>query len=421
MSIDLTTLSTRVFLGNLRKSGLLPERELQAWQARRNLPDDPHMLARMMVRERALTAFQAEQLLQGNDFNFNVGSYRILNQLGVGSKGTLYLAEHRAMQRQVALKLLHQDKVDSRISLERFYREGRVTASLNHPNIVKLYDFAEEGDQPCLMMEYVEGQTLQQILHATGPFPIEKAIEHIRQAAAGLKHAHAKGVIHRDIKPSNLMLDKYGSIKILDMGHSRFIDDEQMNITKMYDPKSIVGTVDYVAPEQALGEQIDARCDLYSLGATLFTLLAGRAPFVGNAYQILMAHQIEEPPAVTQFSRNCPTALNPVISKMLAKNPASRYQSAEEVIKALAPWQDLSPAPCPATIPTAALRTKSMPVLTIEVTPEQTQTRVASIVKKAPLLKKKMPPSSPRISRSGLLAGGVLVALAVGVIIYKMW
>lgn len=428
MSIDATTLSVRAFIGSLRKSGLLPEHAILAWQSRRSLPDDPQLIARMMVRERALTSFQAEQLLQGNEFNFTVGSYRILDQLGVGSKGTLYLAEHRAMQRQVALKLLNQDKTESRISLERFYREGRVTASLNHPNIVKLYDFAEEGDQPCLMMEYVEGQTLQQIMAASGPIPFEKAIEYIRQAAAGLKHAHSKGVIHRDIKPSNLMLDKYGSIKILDMGHSRFIDDEQMNITKMYDPQSVVGTVDFVSPEQALGEQIDARCDIYSLGATLFTLIAGRPPFVGNAYQMLMAHQMEEPPAVTKFKSTCPAALNPIIKKMLAKNPASRYQSAGEVIQALSPWQEHQPTLCPATVPTAAVRTKSMPVLTIEVTPDRAQSRAATVVKPASVVasiakptRKKAKPPAPRMAPSALFAGIVLAVLVVGVIVYKVW
>jgi len=427
MSIDVNTLSVRAFFTSLRKSGLLQEHEILAWQARRSLPDDPQMITKMMVRERALTAFQAEQLLQGNDFNFKVGSYRIQEQLGVGSKGTLYLAEHRAMQRQVALKLLNQDKAQSRITLERFYREGRVTASLNHPNIVKLYDFAEEGDQPCLMMEYVEGQTLAQIMNTSGQLHYEKAIGFVRQAAAGLKHAHSKGVIHRDIKPSNLMLDKYGTIKILDMGHSRFTDEEEMNITKMYDPKSVVGTVDYVAPEQALGEQIDSRCDIYSLGATLFTLIAGRPPFVGNAYQMLMAHQMQDPPPVTQFNNTCPPAIVPILARMMAKNPAARYQSAEEVIQALAPWQEHQPTQCPATIPAAAVRTKSMPVLTLEIAPERPKSRAATVVKPASVVlsleipvrgKPKRP--APRMSRSGLLAGCVLAALAAAVIIYKM-
>lgn len=427
MSIDVNTLSARAFFTSLKKSGLLQEHEILAWQARRSLPDDPHMITRLMVRDRALTPFQAEQLLQGSDFIFNVGSYRILDHLGSGNKGNLYLAEHRAMKRQVALKLLNQEKAQSRLSLERFYREGRITASLNHPNIVKLYDFAEEGDQPCLMMEYVEGQTLAQILNTTGQFHYEKAINYIRQAAAGLKHAHSKGVIHRDIKPSNLMLDKFGSIKILDMGHSRFTDSDEMNITKMYDPKSVVGTVDFVAPEQALGEQIDSRSDIYSLGATLFTLIAGRPPFTGSAYQMLMAHQMQDPPPVTQFNVTCPPAVVPVINKMLAKNPAARYQSADEVIKALAPWQDQPPEPCPATIPAKALRTKSMPVLTLEVTPERPNSRVATVVKPdsveltlvKPARKKNKRPTR-RLPPSALLAGSLLAVLVVAVIIYKL-
>ncbi|HQR08513.1 MAG TPA: serine/threonine-protein kinase [Gemmatales bacterium] len=427
MSIDVSTLTVRDLFNRLRKSGLLQEHEILAWQARRSLPDDPLMIIRIMVRERALTIFQSEHIVQGSEFNFVIGSYRIQDHLGVGSKGTLYLAEHRAMQRQVALKVLHQDKAESRLTLERFYREGRVTASLNHPNIVKLYDFTEEADLPCLMMEYVEGQTLAQIMNASGPLHYEKAIGYVCQAAAGLKHAHSKGVIHRDIKPSNLMLDKYGVIKILDMGHSRFTDGEEMNITKMYDPKSVVGTVDFVAPEQALGEQVDSRCDIYSLGATLFTLIAGRPPFVGNAYQMLMAHQVQDPPLVTQFSDTCPPVLNTIISKMMAKNPAARYQTADEVIQALAPWQEMQHTQCPATIPTASVRTKSMPVLTLEVAPERPKSRVAAVVKPASVVmsiaksaRRKAKTPAPRMSHSGLLAGCVLAALAAAVIVYKL-
>ncbi|MFT3881681.1 MAG: serine/threonine-protein kinase [Gemmatales bacterium] len=427
MSVDVSTLSVRAFFGSLRKSRLLEEHDILAWQARRSLPDDPQLITRLMIRERALTPFQAEQLLQGNEFNFHVGSYRILDQLGVGNKGTLYLAEHRAMQRQVALKLLHQEKAESRLSLERFYREGRITASLNHPNIVKLYDFVEEGDQPCLMMEYVEGQTLAQMVSTLGQLNYEKAIGFVRQAAAGLKHAHSKGVIHRDIKPSNLMLDKYGCVKILDMGHSRFTDDEEMNVTKMYDPKSVVGTVDFVAPEQALGEQIDSRCDIYSLGATLFTLIAGRPPFIGNAYQMLMAHQVQDPPPVNQFNPACPVAIIPIIAKMMAKNPAARYQSADEVIKALAPWQELQPIECAATIPTASMITKTLPVMTLEIAPTRPKSKVASVVKPAsvvvsivkPVTVKTKPPA-PRMAPSALFAGIVLAVLAVGVIVYKL-
>lgn len=437
MSTMINTLSLHSFFTALRMSGLFQEHELLAWESRRSLPDDPQLIARLMVRDRALTTFQAERLLGGGEFSFRVGSYVILDQLGVGSKGTLYLAEHRAMQRRVALKLLNHDKVESRISLERFYREGRVAASLNHPNIVKLYDFAEEGDQPCLVMEHVEGRTLQEMLNTSGPLPVEKAVEYIRQAAAGLKHAHAKGVIHRDIKPSNLMLDKYGAIKILDMGHSRFMDDDGVNITKMYDPQSVVGTVEYVAPEQALGEQIDARCDIYSLGATLFTLIAGRPPFTGTAYQVLMAHQIEDPPLLTKFNPEVPIKLIPVVNKLLAKNPFNRYQTAGDVIQAIAPYADSQTNKCPATIPSASIINETLPVMELELAPvprpshpESTAGRPSHPGSKVsrhshPLAKAKTAKAEkqpkPQFTPSALFAGIVLAALVVGVILYRLW
>src|SRR5207253_1020974 len=147
--------------------------------------------------------------------------------------------------------------------------------------------------------------------------------------------AHAQGIMHRDIKPSSIILDAKGVIKILDMGHCRFSDEEQMNITKMYDPTRVAGSVEYIAPEQAIGEQYDARCDLYSLGATLFTLITGQAPFHGTSYQILMAHQMDDVPDMKQFQPKVTPALQAFVNKLMAKNPQQRHQTPEEVIQSI--------------------------------------------------------------------------------------
>lgn len=322
----------------IRKSGVVtPERLAEL--AAMDLPSEPHKAAAALVSAGILTRFQAQQLLAGRHKGFRLGPYIVRDLLGRGGMGAVYLAEHKELHRKVAVKVLVPSKdEDQMLALERFIREARAAAALDHPNIVRIFDVARHNEVPYLVMEYVEGDTLQALLDRRGPIPYPTATDYIAQAAAGLQHAHEKGFIHRDIKPGNLMLDKTGTVKILDMGLARSANPQD-KLTERLDHGAVVGTADFIAPEQALNQPaIDGRADIYSLGATFFALLAGKPPFEGNTTQKLLQHQLRSAPRLTTLDPSLPQELCTVVAKMLAKKPADRYQTAAEVITALTPW-----------------------------------------------------------------------------------
>jgi hypothetical protein len=196
---------------------------------------------------------------------------------------------------------------------------------------------------PLLVMEYAEGKDLQEILDHRGPVPYHQAVGYAVQAAAGLQHAHERGVIHRDVKPGNLLLDTHGVVKLLDMGLARFVDKDD-RLTQNYGDASVLGTADYISPEQAVSSsQVDGRTDIYSLGVTLYTLICGRTPFGGSAAQKLIAHQVRKAVPAHRVRPEVPPALSAVIARMMAKDLSRRYASAAEVITALAPFVDAPP------------------------------------------------------------------------------
>jgi serine/threonine protein kinase len=323
------------FFQVLQQSELLDAQQLKKWKSRNDLPNEAKLLAKQMVVEGDITLFQGNQLLQGRHRGFRLGDYTILNLLSEGSKDAVYLAKHHTMNRRVAIKVIKLNEANCESTRQRFFREARITALLDHANIVKVFDFIDENGQHCLVMEYVEGTKLREMIDRQGHLPYKEALDYIRQAALGLQHAHDQGIIHRNINPSNLLRDGHNIVKILDMGHSRFTDDDVMNVTKLYTAQSMVGSVDYIAPEQVLGDKLDARCDIYSLGATLYALLAGRPPFQGNSLQVMMAHQVEKAPAISSSQQNMPAVVNTIIDKMMAKQPDDRYQSCLELIDAV--------------------------------------------------------------------------------------
>ena len=325
------------FLGLVRKSGLLDGPAL-AQLADQDLPDEPFACAEALVKERLLTPFQAKQLLAGRHRGLVLGAYRILKPLGKGGMGVVYLADHASLGRKVAIKVLTQEKAQEKLALERFQREARAAAALDHPNIVRLHDITQVNGVHFLVMEYVEGADLQSLMEQTGALHFAQAASYIAQAAAGLKHAHERGFVHRDIKPANLILAKDGTVKILDMGLARSVRNPKDELTGKLDDDSITGTADYLSPEQALNIALDARSDLYSLGATFFTLITGRPPYNGSTAQKLAQHQIAPPPDLSKFQPNAPEELNEVVSRMMAKKPGERFQTASEVMEALAPW-----------------------------------------------------------------------------------
>src|SRR5579864_6828273 len=228
------------------------------------------------------------------------------------------------MRRRAAVKVLPAAKADDPASLERFYREARAVAALDHPNIVRAYDIDQEENLHFLVMEYVDGSSLQDVVKKSGPLELSRAAHYISQAALGLQHAHeVAGLVHRDIKPGNLIVDRSGTVKILDMGLARFFHDEEDILTKKYD-ESVLGTADYLAPEQALdSHSVDIRADIYSLGATFYFILTGSTPFSeGTVAQKLIWHQTRQPKSIQTLRPEVPAEMAAIVEKMMAKDPA---------------------------------------------------------------------------------------------------
>jgi phosphate transport system substrate-binding protein len=247
----------------------------------------------------------------------------------------------------VAVKLLQRGAADMTLggqtaAVERFVREARAVATLDHPNIVRIHDMELTGAIPYMVMEYVDGTSLHQIVANAGQISIERAVHYLSQAAAGLQHAHEHGLIHRDIKPGNLLLDRAGMVKMLDLGLARFLRDAARNdnVTARYNDQSIVGTVDYMSPEQAVNSAaIDIRSDIYSLGATFYYLLAGRPPFEGELVsKKLVDHQLHEPTPISSIRKDIPKSIETILVRMMEKNPDLRYQTPAEIVRGLASW-----------------------------------------------------------------------------------
>jgi WD40 repeat protein/tRNA A-37 threonylcarbamoyl transferase component Bud32 len=269
--------------------------------------------------------------------------YCILEALGTGGMGAVYKAEHRVMNRVVALKAIRSELLRDPQAIERFQREAQAAARLCHPNIVLAHDAEQVGGLHILVMEFVQGQSLAEVVRREGPLLVARACALVRQAALGLQHAHERGMAHRDIKPHNLMLTPDGVVKILDFGLARFVS-ESGSEAALTQSGTLMGTADYIAPEQTLdARQADIRADIYSLGCTLYFLLTGQPPFPGGSLgQKLLRHQQAEPITVQQLRAGVPGELARVLGKMLAKRPQDRYQTPAEVAEALAPF--LAPA-----------------------------------------------------------------------------
>jgi tRNA A-37 threonylcarbamoyl transferase component Bud32 len=265
--------------------------------------------------------------------------FRVPRPLGQGGMGSVYLAEHRIMERPVALKVVNKALLDNEEALARFRNEIKAAGKLKHDNIVAAYDAEQAGDLHLLVMEYVEGQSLAQVLERSGPLPVADSCRYAHQAALGLQHAHDQRMVHRDIKPQNLMVTREGRVKVLDFGLARLASERPRRgaVTVI---GAYMGTPEYMAPEQALdARSADIRADIYSLGCTLYCLLAGRPPFAGEtAVQQFNAHQSEEAAPLHAVRPEVPVGLSAVVARMLAKDPAARYQTPIEVARELAPF-----------------------------------------------------------------------------------
>jgi serine/threonine protein kinase len=267
--------------------------------------------------------------------------YRVLELLGSGGMGRVYKAEHRIMERLVALKVINRNLVENPAAVERFRREVKTAARLIHPNIVTAFDAEQVENCHFLVMEYVEGQSLDRVVQTRGRLPVAEACDYVRQAALGLQYAHERGMVHRDIKPQNLMRTPGGQVKILDFGLARFLS-EGKPATALTQFGVIMGTPDYIAPEQAHDPRAaDIRADIYSLGCTFYYLLAGRVPFPdGSMLQKLMAQVDKAPMPLTQMRSDLSPELLRIVDRMVAKDPARRYQTPADVARKIAAWSN---------------------------------------------------------------------------------
>jgi len=320
------------------RSELIGPTALEDYRALVPDPADASQFAAALVRDGLLTRFQSRLLLQGRWRNFFLaGKYQVLEHLGAGGMGTVFLCEHRHMRRRVAIKVLPPDPDDPG-HLDRFRREAQAVAMLDHPNIVRAFDLDREGKVHFMVMEYIDGASLQYMVDVRGPLPVDRAVNYLAQAALGLQHAADAGLVHRDVKPSNLMVDWTGTVKVLDLGLARF----SKGIDKGAQPnenQAVFGTADYVAPEQARGSAVDVRGDVYALGAVAYFLLTGKPPFHGGSVASkLIRHQTEIPTPVCKARPDVPEGVSAVIDRMLAKDPADRPSCPALVIAEFEPW-----------------------------------------------------------------------------------
>jgi len=351
------------------KSGLLERDSVDScwdtWNRQRVKPNSPKEFADALIKEGLLTHFQAEKLIAGRWRGFLIcQKYRLLDRLGAGGMGQVYLCEHITMGRKVALKILPIQQAEDPASLERFYREARAVARLDHPNIVRAHDIDHDDKLHFIVLEFVDGVNLHDFIRRNGTLKPERAAHYVRQAALGLQHAHESGLVHRDIKPGNLLLDRQGVVKILDMGLARFFHEDSAAFIKEYEVGYIIGTGDYIAPEQIIDSRVDIRADIYSLGGTMYYLLTGKSPFQdGSNAQKIIWHQVRHPKSLRVVRPDVPEDLLRVFERIIAKEPDRRYQTPLDLADALEPFtRGPIPAPTLEEMPTSVLSSVQRPL-----------------------------------------------------------
>ncbi|MDR1384151.1 MAG: serine/threonine protein kinase [Planctomycetaceae bacterium] len=342
----MTQISTINFIDYLQRSRLIGERQLfdALTQFKNELGEDGindvDRLAKAFISHKLLTEWQVRQLFKKRYKGFFLRQYKILSHIGAGGMSTVYLAEHSVMQRRVAIKVLPQKRLSNSAYLNRFIREAQAIASLDHPNIVRAYDFDQEDEVHYIVMEYFNGRNLQELVDEKGVLPFETAVDYIRQAALALEYAHQAGVVHRDVKPGNILVNSQGLVKVLDLGLALFDEPDYHGQLTMEQDDKILGTADYLAPEQGIdSHKVDGRADIYGLGCVLYFCLTGRPPFsTGSVTQRLLAHQREEPKPIYKERPDVPDGLEQLCRKMMAKKKEKRQQSALEVVADLQDW-----------------------------------------------------------------------------------
>lgn len=316
--------------------------ERQAGQLRHL--DGPEAVGDALLQDGLLTAYQLDRLRAGTTHGLVLGNYRVLERLGAGNMGVVFLAEHVLMKRRAAVKVLPVVEDSPGEVLERFYGEIRTLADLHHPNIVLAYDAGEvAGDGPrrpallYLVMEHVPGGDLEERVRQRGPAPVAEACGWVRQAACGLQEAHRHNLIHRDVKPSNLLLAADGQVKMVDFGLARHLS------SRLTSPKGLLGTIEFMAPEQSRDPTgVGAPADIYGLGASLFWLLTGEPPHphAPTMTAAIQALQQQPPRQLSTLRRDAPAALDALVARLLDPDPARRLPSPATVADALTPFAE---------------------------------------------------------------------------------
>jgi len=324
----------KAFVEHAVKSRLVTVRQVRT--CRTELPEgaDERALARHMVGKKLLTKYQAQRLLAGQHRGFFLDKYRILDHIATGGMGQVYRAKHSLLGRIVALKVLPRQRAARADSLERFQREGRALARLDHPNIVRTYDIGHDRNVHFLIMEYVDGDSLWRLVHKRGRLGWRQVMDVAVHVVRGLEHAWSQGIIHRDIKPGNVVVAPDGQAKVLDMGVAHLLDEVADRDESESKPRVAVGTGDYMAPEMARGaDTVDYRADIYSLGCMMYFMLTGRTPFRGHTtMEKLRKHRTMKAPPIQDLAPEVPSRVAAIVRRLMSKRPDHRYASAAELL-----------------------------------------------------------------------------------------
>lgn len=331
------------FLDLVRKSGVVEDARLDACleKAHATGQSKPNMLASILVHDGLLTDFQAGQILEGKWRRFTIGAYKVLERIGSGKMGSVYLCEDTRLRLARAVKVLPTAAANVAVRKQRFLGEARCQAAVCQDNIATVYTVGEDDGLAFINMEYVYGSSLRQMVEHKGQLDVRRAGNYIGQAALGLTAVHMRGIVHRDIEPANILVDYSGAVKIIDFGLARTLDDHSIPISTTENclvTEWLLGP-DYLAPECAATSTADQRADIYSLGAVFYFCLTGRPPVPeGLVQQKLRWLQSNRPEPICSLRPDVPEAMAAVLERMMAKEPAARYPNMRAVADALAPW-----------------------------------------------------------------------------------